>query len=97
MNHFTLDLQTFVAGKFRQMTCRNALSRAVYWRAAICLSGMRQPRRADIRPDFDWDKLVGLRYRLARSNSPSMVLQAVSASTKVLNGEPLTLTAPLPE
>jgi hypothetical protein len=36
-------------------------------------------------------------YRLASSSSPSIVLQAASASAKAVNGEPGTLTAALLE
>jgi hypothetical protein len=40
------------------------------------------------------EALFALAARLA-SNIPSISLQAVSASAKVLNGEPMTLTAPV--
>ena len=41
--------------------------------------------------------LTELPALLARSKVPSIALQAPSASAKVLNGEPMTLTAPVLE
>jgi hypothetical protein len=64
---------------------------------AIALGWLRRHESSTYLKFIDSGAALFARAARLASNIPSISLQAVSASVKVLNGEPMTLTAPVRE